>query len=490
MTKIVASNTPKMILEQQAIFKEITSLIDKRVADVLQSYNIKDYMISLIGAAGTGKTFLTVQIIKYLVEKYPLKAYNDLSKHNFAVTAPTHKAVSVIANMLREQNIQASCKTIHSFLGIKPFIDYEKGTETFRVDKTKKTKERTTILIVDESSMVGSELFEYIIEAIEENRVKVVLFIGDPYQLLPIEKGDNLIYSLPQSYTLNKVVRQAKDSYIIKIATQLRKRIQSQNFIPLKELFYQHVSKEIEIFHDEQEFMKDFYKNEKWYKEDKIIATYKNKDVDAFNRHIRLKYWEHKGINTPQTLLPGDKLKFNNAYSAKGVTLYYNGQIVQIDSAKLNYHDSLGIYYWECKAYGPTFRVVDPTSLKIFNDKLSIIAKKAKQANYPEKRKLWKIFFEVKDMFADVQYIYASTIHKLQGSTYDVSYVDLFSLSNNDYISDDEKYRLAYVAVTRARKDVKIFLPKMQTDQDMKNIDMEQNFNEIDTLLKEMNIVE
>jgi len=140
MTKIALPHTPKMTLDQQAVFDKITSLIDRRTTDFLQSDNIQDYMISLTGAAGTGKTFLTVQIIKHLMEKYPPQAYDDLSNHGFTVTAPTHKAVSVIANMLREQKIQASCKTIHSFLGIKPFIDYEKGTETFKVDQTKKTK--------------------------------------------------------------------------------------------------------------------------------------------------------------------------------------------------------------------------------------------------------------------------------------------------------------------------------------------------------------
>jgi hypothetical protein len=50
--------------------------------------------------------------------------------------------------------------------------------------------------------MISEELLEYIQEAIENGRIKVILFIGDPYQLLPISKGDNLIYNLPQGYAL------------------------------------------------------------------------------------------------------------------------------------------------------------------------------------------------------------------------------------------------------------------------------------------------
>ena len=62
-------------------------------------------------------------------------------------------------------------------------------------------------------------------------------------------------------------------------------------------------------------------------------------------------------------------------------------------------------------------------------------------------------------MFANVQYIYSSTIHKLQGSTYETCYVNVYDLITNDFMSLDEKYRLLYVAITRASKDIKIFMP-------------------------------
>lgn len=73
-----------------------------------------------------------------------------------------------------------------------------------------------------------------------------------------------------------------------------------------------------------------------------------------------------------------------------------------------------------------------------------------------------------------MQYIHASTIHKLQGSTYNVSYVDLFFLCNNSYINSDKKYRLAYVAATRARENVKVFLPESHSaNVNMIDMDME-----------------
>jgi len=145
--------------------------------------------------------------------------------------------------------------------------------------------------------------------------------------------------------------------------------------------------------------------------------------------------------------------------------------------------------------YGQIFRVVDPDSMLVFNEKLKSISNNAKKAKFPENKKLWKVFFSVRDMFANVQYIHSSTIHKLQGSTYDIAYVDMFSLSQNSYMSDDEKYRLVYVAITRASKDIKIFLPAFDSDtnisiqEDMKSqINIKEKHKSIDDMLKLIDI--
>ncbi|MDQ7060871.1 MAG: AAA family ATPase [Sulfurimonas sp.] len=460
--KTLTKETHKLSAHQQEVFTQIVSQLETKVSSILKSTHIEDYLLSLTGPAGTGKTFLTTQIAKYLMQKRKESEYPMSADFDFIITAPTHKAVGVLSNLLRENNIQTNCKTIHSFLGIKPFIDYTTGEERFVVDKTKKTKDRTSILIVDESSMIGSTLYEYILEAIEDRRVNVVLFIGDPYQLLPVDNSRNEIYDLPNRFFLSEVVRQAEDSYIIKVATKLRERIKNQDFINLQQFFQENKEKEITFFHNKEAFLEDFYKEETWHKENKILATYKNKDVDAFNKNIRNKYWEQKGNNSPSALLAGDMIRFKDAYTVGDITIYHNGEELELGSAELKYHDSLHIEYWECKsiyaAEQQVFRVVNPDSEAVFNQKLQALATKAKQAKFPNNKKLWKLYYETRNMFANVQYIHASTIHKLQGSTYDVSYIDMFSLANNHYMSDEEKYRLVYVAITRASQDIKIFI--------------------------------
>jgi ATP-dependent exoDNAse (exonuclease V) alpha subunit len=495
--KTLNEKNTTLTTHQQEIFNMLINEVEAKVSSILKSTNIEDYLLSLTGAAGTGKTYLTTQLAQYFIGKQKELASSNNQDYSFVITAPTHKAVGVLADNLRKNNIEASCKTIHSFLGIKPFVDYTTGEERFTVDKTKKTKDCTSILMLDESSMVGSELYEYILEAIEDGRVGLVLFIGDPYQLLPVKDNENRIYKLKNQYTLEEVVRQAKDSYIISIATKLRERIMTKDYMDLK-LFFQECSneyKEMAFFHNKSEFLDAFYHSDEWYNEDKILATYKNKNVDAFNKEIRGKYWEQKEMINPHTLLPGDKLRFKEAYSIRDVTLYHNGETVSVETAEWKYHNDLGIEYWEVKAVNSPkqqiFRVVDPDSMKIFNDKLTAIAKKAKQSKFPENKKYWKTFFGVRDMFADVQYIYASTIHKLQGSTYETAYIDLFSLVNNSYMSMNEKYRLVYVAITRASKDIKIFIPAFNAstvymEHTRDDIDMVATFKSIDTMLSDM----
>jgi ATP-dependent exoDNAse (exonuclease V) alpha subunit len=113
-----------------------------------------------------------------------------------------------------------------------------------------------------------------------------------------------------------------------------------------------------------------------------------------------------------------------------------------------------------------TFKVIKPEDMINYKSYLQNLASQALKLNKKntkeneKRKKLWKEYFTLKDMYADVKYIFVSTIHKLQGSTYDVAYIDVASLIYlmNSPLTIDLAYRLLYVAVTRARKDIKILI--------------------------------
>lgn len=435
---------------QDLIFEEILG----DITNILQVDMAWNNIIALSGAAGTGKTYLTTQLVKELSKKYKI-----------TVTAPTHKALKVLRkNLSYYRTSNVATKTIHAFLNIKLMVDYDKGIQKFVPDKTKLDQSCADILIIDESSMVSKELYEYILDAVNANRVKSVLFVGDYYQLLPIDSNKNFVSGVRIQYELKDIVRQAKDSYIIQVATKLREIIQNQEYISIQEFFTKNKLPQIEFFSTKEDFYNDFCKNENWFNEDKIITSFKNSDVDFHNNVIRKRFWDEKKISSSEQYISGDKIIFQDTNVRNGMILHHNSDDVVISSAEKKYSEYLDMYYWECRdANNLDFKTIDKNSLFKFNEFMKKLADKAKKEFDKEKRALlWENFFELREYFVDVKYSFASTIHKLQGSTYETVYIDLMSLSYIDKLDKDTLFRLMYVAITRASKNIKILIPELK----------------------------
>ena len=110
-----------------------------------------------------------------------------------------------------------------------------------KVDVQADYEKNLDILIVDESSMIGTELYEYILEEIEKGNVGTVVFVGDPNQLLPVSGSSQTIFKLKNQYKLTEIVRQAKGSYIINLADKIKNMIENENYISMDEFFKKNV---------------------------------------------------------------------------------------------------------------------------------------------------------------------------------------------------------------------------------------------------------
>ena len=391
-------------------------------------------------------------------------------KYDITITAPTHKALSVIRTLLYSLDIsldQINSKTIHSYLNLKQQKDFNTGKTSFVPDKKKEIL-NTDLLIVDESSMVGEEIYEYIMQAIEQDKCKAVLFIGDYYQLPSVEGNISSVFHVANRYKLKEIVRQAENSYIIDISTKARDIIKSTNYEDIVKFIQNNSDVQLEIFYNHDEFIEDFTTPHDWYKNDKVLTSFTNKDVDYYNKLIRSKYWQAHNIHNPDTLIQGDKIIFQSAHVVNEKVVHQNSEIVEISEATkrtLTMKSKHVLYYWECKNVknNEPFNVLDSQSMGLYKILLNKQASKAKQTkNYQEKQQEWKKFFTFKEFFVDVKYTFSSTIHKLQGSTYDTVYIDLVSLAQSFENTKDKDlfYRLIYVALTRAAKHIKILLPQ------------------------------
>jgi exodeoxyribonuclease V alpha subunit len=190
----------------------------------------------LIGAAGTGKTttlkgVLQALTVNELIE--PLKSgtkYLTTGTPGIALVSYTRRAVRQIAKQMPE-NLRAHCLTIHKLLEFEP-IFYEipdadgNLKKTMRFEPTKHSgnplPRELRRVIVDESSMVSTELFEMLRAALPANCQ--IIFLGDLHQLPPVYGESVLAVKLQELpvVELTEVYRQALDSPIIRLATDIR----------------------------------------------------------------------------------------------------------------------------------------------------------------------------------------------------------------------------------------------------------------------------
>lgn len=404
--------------------------------EIYQALNGKrNPFVSLTGAGGVGKTVVTQKIITLLQNKFVIKG-----------TAPTHKATKVLSKNI--YGVQTS--TIHSFLSLKLQPNFNTGEFTLIDDWLGgKPKESVDILVCDEGGMISYDMFNHIKNAIDKKRMKVVLFVGDSMQLKPIENSGGCIYDFLKSQELTEIVRQAQGNPIIKSSTEIREIIASKNYRALSENFVES-NEAITVYSDPSEFMNHYLENES---EDKIVCSFTNDTVDKYNHFLRAK---SKGSDIPY-VVEGDEFVFQDTMTEGKSIIYLNNDTVKVKRCEKHRDDKLEIDYWfiEPHTNEKPFQIVDINSMGTWNDYLKKLKDNAQSSPEKDRKRMWAFYFQTLNRFGNVKYTYASTLHKLQGSTYEDVYFDYRSLTKHTH-DMDMIYRLIYVALTRASRSIKI----------------------------------
>lgn len=434
--------------------KNVFNHVIEDIKEIVTAGTIWGNMISLTGSAGVGKTYMTAEIIKHL----------QALKLSTTLTTPTHKALLVSRTMAYKLKIKSiKIQTIQAFLNVRLLTNYETGKRGFQVEQKGRDKSFTDVLIVDESSMINEDLFMHIDQAVKEGRVKSVLFVGDHYQLPPVDGQSIVVQKLVKQYELEEIIRQAEDSYIIKIASVIRDLIKKKDFsTPIETLFKTHMDQS-NVHFEENEFMSLFFSNEvaHWSEKEQIFIAYTNQTVDYYNKIARNRYWNEKGVVKVPQFLPGDWLTLQDANVSGDSTIHQNNETILLKTAEKAYDEELGIWYWDCLDNDfKEIKIVDENSMAKYNEQLNKIMKVAKSKKGDERKDAWRRYYGIVDQYCKVKYTYASTVHKTQGSTYPTAFVDLrgiIKLYNDGTVTSKElAYRLTYVAITRASSDVHV----------------------------------
>lgn len=387
---------------------------------------------TLKGFAGTGKTTLLQKIID--------EVEDDLNE--IYLLAPTHKAAEVLG-----RRTNRGVQTVHSAFGLRPEWDGEGGYKFVQTDDEPISFLYKSLLAIDEASMVDDNLYNHIITAKNQYNLKV-LFCGDPAQLPPVNHDTSPALK-HDGFTLKEIVRQEKGNPILETSNEVRKE-------GFHYSFKQNISSKGDGVYVEED-VEDFFENAL---DDFDTANYR--DTGDFNRVLA---YRNDTVNKYNEAFRSALYKWSNVEYLKGEWLVCMEPWTPINSSK-DYEPIIqnseevvvkkrdivnedGWMVWEL-IVGSYPNSKDERRIKVlhsseqgrFERKLQALKSEALEKEY-----LWPEYYELKEKFAKVDYCFAMTTHKAQGSTFNCVYVDLRDLRT--CYKTEERDSLVYVASTR-----------------------------------------
>ena len=444
-------------------------------------FNPAKYIVGLTGAGGTGKTFITKYIISHC------KYSNSVIK----CTSPTHKACRVFSQALDGKNVD----TIQSTFGLRLDLrleDFDPANPQFN-PMAKPKLENVRLLLIDEASMLPAKLVTFICNKCKELEIKII-FIGDAYQLAPVNEFKSIAFDrCYEVYQLRQIVRQAANNPITNLLNLLRYDIEHHTY-----RFLEYLSKNIGAtnYNDINEGFSicgkaafknliDMSFNDEAYTKNidmyRIIA-YTNNCVSGWNNYIRntIIRDSDKNIITKNDLIMSYETIVNEF-----MEIVINNSEEYIINDIVNFVDDK----YGFKGFLVKFQLIhggtitrplfvidhrDAFTIQKYHKTITDLINSAKSANGGTRVAKWKAYYEFKKKYLiaanvidrtgkilydrDIDYGFAITAHKSQGSAYDAVCVDannmVYDRVGHPYANQDDLLRRLYVGCSRAHKEL------------------------------------
>ena len=466
------ADTSKFTDDQKKAYKELIEFIDS-------PFDAKDYKRALVGAAGTGKTYLVKALILNSSMSYSL----------IGLAAPTHKACRVLNESIHISGIKVS--TIQSDLGLRLNFDIEKFDPAHPpFDPRGKIKiGNYKLYIVDESSMINRGLCSFLEKTCVTNKCKII-YIGDSSQLAPVGEKYSSAFKGTKTSTLKEIVRQGDDNPVSYLLELLRYDIEHKSYEFLK-----YIQRFRSKFNDDytkgyqvctpQEFNEIVYNN---FNDEALtsnvdyakVIAYTNAAVSSWNKFIRNSIIADadKSVITKNDLI----ISYTTIVNQFNDCIIKNSEEYIIKDI-VNYVDPV----YELKGFMIKFQAIHggdittPLFVVDHSDSYSIqkyvqisqsMIEAAKSARSNLKAQKWRDYFAFKEhcllltnimspydgkiMFGrNLDYGFSLTSHKSQGSTFDTSLVDVndivYDRFGQPYADAEEVNRRLYVAASRCK---------------------------------------
>lgn len=453
--------------EQQSAIVNAVSFL-KTNTDPTQYYVIE-------GKAGTGKTTIAKEILK------------EFEDEQIYVAAVSHKAKGVIKSSFGDDTRGKKFFSIAGLLGMKGINDNDTQTTKFQVGlKVPLLDNPPALLVIDEASMITEDVLKKIIDINSSlSRPFQMLFLGDIGQIQPIRDEQSEFYRTHKDL-LNKKSDIFNSKHKSKLITRVRQG-EANPILPYADYFWENSQKENPELNPTQHIVRNnqitdkgslLFSNSESEVLNSVIKAVKNAVEKGLTNHVKIVTYHvnektelnqkiHEALfGKDSDYSKGDMLILNSPYDLPDVNATMeNSSEIQIKSIQDEDTDEFGVHTLYLETNGTAYtrtgneqkdcviQVVSRNDIGLYNQKLQELASYAKrQTNRALKKQAWSDFWEYKGRYADVDFGYAITAHKSQGSTYDIVVVDEKDIMGTTATSNQEKSELIYTALTRPRK--------------------------------------
>lgn len=428
----------------QAPFKPNVQQIDA-LNEMDRFMKSNETSMTLSGYAGTGKTSLMEMIAQKGRKQYRPVVF----------CATTNKAAAVLNERVSKAGFKAA--TLNKVFGISVEVDSKSNTYNARnlvnVLKDADITPGTTV-IIDEASMINEENYGILNNIAKQNDLKII-YVGDSAQLAPV--GEDKISKVFRNgegkvITLTQVER-TDDNAILKEATELRNGNPLSGVSSFNDkgegVAYISPNHQDEINNIVAHYVKGLKHNSNYFR----ILAFTNKAVSAYNNQVRelLGYtspipqvgepmtgynnWGYEWKTKSYRFINSESYKVSKVDKSHKITTNLNdGTAVTMEVIPLTLEDSLGNI--------DTFNFIDiksnPSNLQaaiqLANEKKMLWAEAKHAVGRDAKAKIYQRinfidnFLFVNDNIEDsnhnllqaktIDFGYAMTVHKSQGSTF------------------------------------------------------------------------
>lgn len=400
---------------------------------------LQDPIMVLTGGPGTGKT----TIISFIID-----CFEGLGK-NVKLCAPTGRA----AKKMSEATGKVA-KTIHRMLE----VGFTGSEEESFYNRNEENPIQADVIIVDEVSMVDIFLMRALLRAVSPGTM--ILFVGDKDQLPSVGVGrvlwDLIDSSVIKTVTLTEIFRQSKESSIIVNAHRVNRGEELEIKKGDSDFFFMARSGPNEAKHLVVELVSK--RLPKYFeidpKEIQVLCPIKKSGIGVIELNQALQEAINPLDNKVQfrhqdrVLRVGDKImQIKNNYEKEYIGYYGT------ESGKGVFNGDIG-----------TIDAVDPKAKEFF-----IAWEDQRRSRYAY------------DEADNIEHAYAMTVHKSQGSEFDVVVIPILSLPPMM-----QSRNILYTALTRAKRSVVLVGSMYHIRRMIDNISIDKRNSSLSDKIKSM----